>query len=566
MALRYYQKNAQAAVLQAWREGVRNVLLVSATGSGKTITTMDLARQLLPARGVVQAHRGELVAQLSVALAGAGVPHDLTCNKSTRRDIVDEQIETFGRSYYSPDAAWAVESVDTAIKRTARANVQYVITDEAHHVQQDNKWGRAVAAYENARALGVTASACRGDGGGLGVHHGGIYNHLVPGPGSAQMMAEGYLCAYAIKVAVPEGFNMQGVAIGSNGEYNQQQLHERIRGKGASIVGNAVEQYLLHAPGRLCICFAVDIEHAHELERRYRAAGVAAEVVTGLSTDRSGALRRFRRRETTVLINVDLFGEGFDVPACEVVQMCRPTASFALFLQMVGRALRLDIAKELHAIWESLTVEARLAYIAMSAKPQALVLDHVGNFVTEFRVGDAIHVGPPELFTGWDLNGRTKQRKPGDPIPLKMCLNKTCGLAYEAYHGSCPYCGHMPPAPPPASLPKEVAGNMYDFSPELLAQLRAEIARIDGAPRIPDGLSGAARVALVKKWHERQAAQKHLRDAIAIWAGSKRWQDDAANYRLFYYKFGVDVPTTLTLSASDAARLTEKVMKDATSN
>ena len=565
MKLRYYQKNAQRDVRAAWDAGCRAALLVSATGSGKTVTTMSLAAQLLPARGVVQAHRRELVGQLSLALAAAGVPHDLKCSRATQRAIVDEHYEHLGKCFYVPGSAWSVESVDTAIKRSARTSVQYVITDEAHHVQQKNKWGKAVAAYPHAFALGATASACRGDGAGLGLHEGGIYQHLVHGPGSAQLMREGYLCEYNIKVAVPDGFNMHGVTIGASGEYNQRQVKERIDSTGAAIIGNAVESYLQYAKNKLCICFAIDIEHARKLETSYRAARVAAEVVTGedLEADRSHALRRFRKRETMVLINVDLFGEGFDVPACEVVQMCRPTASFALFLQMVGRMLRLDIARELHAIWETLTIDARKMYIAMSAKPRALLLDHVGNMFTEYKIGNSVHMGPPELFNDWDLSGRTKQRREGDAIPQRICLNLACGVPYAAYLSACPKCGKIPPPPLPARAPREVAGNMYDYDPETLRQLREEIARIDGPPLIGASLTGHARTGAIKNWHERQTAQHHLREAIAAWAGKYRSNDDAANYRLFYYKFGVDVPTALTLGSGDAAKLTERVIRDA---
>src|SRR5258705_13728283 len=65
--------------------------------------------------------------------------------------------------------------------------------------------------------------------------------------------------------------------------------------------------------------------------------------------ERDAVIARFERGETLILSNVDLFSEGFDVPAIEAVLMLRPTKSLGLYLQMVGRALRPTVNKS-HAI------------------------------------------------------------------------------------------------------------------------------------------------------------------------------------------------------------------------
>ena len=563
MKLRSYQKKAQDDVLTAWAQPqCKNVLLVSATGSGKTVTAMDLARRLGPsARGVVQAHRAELVGQLSVALGRAGVPHALNCSTSTRRTIVEQHFHELGRSMFDPCAAWAVESVDTALRRSARADVNHVFTDEAHHVLAENKWGRAATVYENARFLGVTATPTRADGVGLGIHEGGLFQKLVHGPGSASLMAEGFLCEYAIKLAISEDFS--NVPIGANGEYLASAVGEKMRGgAGAKIVADAVATWLQHCEGKRTIVFATDIEHARDLDKKYRAAQVTSEVLTGEDTEerRVEVLRKFRAGQVLVLINVDLFGEGFDVPSCEVVQMCRPTASFSLFAQMVGRVLRLDIAPELHATWDEMPVSVRRAHIAASRKPRGLVIDHVGNFTTSYRVGELTHVGPPELFSQWTLDGRVKKRKPGDAVPTRLCVK--CGLPYEAYLDNCPSCGAAPPAPVSRSNPEHVAGCIVDYDPELLASLRAQIAHIDREPVLPVGLSGHAAHAAIARQQERRAAHHEMRNAIAWWAGLRAGRSDKENYRLFYYRFGLDVAQALALSAPDARKLIERIAND----
>ena len=94
-----------------------------------------------------------------------------------------------------------------------------------------------------------------------------------------------------------------------------------------SVVGDVVEHYKRLAMGKLGVTFASDVETATDIASRFRAEGVPAEVVSGKTPDhlRASILRRFKNREILQLVNVDLFGEGFDLPAIEVVSMARPT-------------------------------------------------------------------------------------------------------------------------------------------------------------------------------------------------------------------------------------------------
>lgn len=565
MQLRPYQTAMIEGVDSLWARGARNVLVRAPTGAGKTLCSMTLVAREAAAgvAGVVQAHRAELVAQLSCALAGAGVRHDLTVNSATRRAIVDQHLSKFGRSYFDPRSPWSVESVDTAIKRRPRDGVKLVVVDEAHHCASGNKWVRGVNMYEDAKVLGFTATPCRTDGQGLNRASGGIFDAMVDGPHTAELMREGYLCEYDIKVAVPADLHLEGVAVSASGELNMTQAAAAMHAS-SSIVGDAVDAYLKHCPGKLCICFAVDIEHAREITRKYLAAGVMASMLSGShsETERAAVLGQFARGDLRVLVNVDLFGEGFDVPGVEVVQMCRPTASFSLFTQQVGRALRVAVAPEVARGWAEMGADARRAAIAASAKPRALILDHVGNMLRTYKVGDTEHVGPPEMFVGWSLDGRTKRRSAGDAIPTRTCTG--CFMPFERYYGACPFCGLPVPAPEPGSVPAHVDGNMYDYAPELLAQMRAEVARVDGPPLLPAGLSGPAKMAATARWNERQQGQQALRATIALWAGapSRTGRPDADLQREFYLRFGVDVLGAMALGAAAAEELRLRVMEN----
>lgn len=560
--LRANQQKLQDECVQAWEKGARCVMPLMATGGGKTLVTAKTIKDRCSnGRGIVQAHRSELVGQLSLSLAGEGIEHDLTCSKSVQRQIIDNQLDKFGRSFYRPDADWSVESVDTAIRRDAKRGITHVFQDEGHHVLRSNKWGRSLARYPDAKWMLPTATAGRADGMGLGSHTDGYVDALIPGPNSATLMADGFLVTYEILTPTASDLDMTGVSINAEGDFNKKETAKRVKAS-TRIVGDAVAHYIEHAAGRLCIVFAVDIEHATTLLHAYQARGVAAELVTGEDLDsvRLGALKRFENRKTHVLINVDLFGEGTDVPGVEVVQMCRPTASFPLFCQQVGRMLRLDISPFLMSIWDTLPVAERLQYIAASRKPKALLIDHVGNIHRTFRICDLEYAGPPEGFNGWSLERRgTRASAKSETIPSRMCLE--CYQPYERIFDSCPFCGAEAPLPTQRGGPDQVDGSLQWYDPNALQELRNKIAYQDGGP--PSfGFLGDAAGAARANWQHRINAQHELRAAIAWWAGHHAGASDEQNYKRFWFTFGITVPQAAALGASEAKALQAKIEAD----
>ncbi|HWI05785.1 MAG TPA: hypothetical protein VNT52_18405, partial [Acidimicrobiales bacterium] len=257
------------------------------------------------------------------------------------------------------------------------------------------------------------------------------------------------------------------------------------------------------------------------------------------------------------LVNVDLFGEGFDLPAIEVVSFARPTESWALYCQQFGRALRLMIDPALHPVWDSLTDAQRLAYIAASGKPVAIILDHVGNVIR--------HMGPPDKRIEFTLDRRERRSsKPSDAIPLRDCLNVECLKPYERVYKCCPYCGHYP-EPVERSGPEFVDGDLFEYSPELLAHMRGEIDRIDGAAVMPYGAPYPVQLAVNKRHEERKEAQAALRLAMSWWYA---WQeclgrpDIEEAYRRFYLTYGIDTAAAQALGAADALKLRARICEE----
>lgn len=559
--LRPFQAELESRIYQAWQAGARVVCGVLPTGGGKTVLFSKILHDQSAAT-VAVAHRAELVTQISLALARNGVRHRVIGPSTLQRACNALHMAEVGRSFYDPGARVAAAGVDTLIRRDVSNDswfraVGLVVEDEGHHVLRENKWGQAFDMFPNAHGLIVTATPTRADGKGLGRHADGIADALVCGPSMRDLINAGYLTDYRI-VAPASDIDYSSVPVGASGELSMPKLRDAVHASNR-IVGDVVSSYLKFARGKLGVTFAVDVEAATEIAAAYRTAGVPAEIVSAKTPDalRFAILRRFRARELLQLVNVDLFGEGFDLPAIEVVSMVRKTESYSLFCQQFGRALRLMIPAEWASRWDNTNDDQRRQLIAASGKPKALIIDHVGNVARH---------GLPDAPREWSLDRRQRRARAvnDDVIPLRTCLNEECLAVYERFRKACPECGQVH-VYPERTAPAHVDGDLIELDPAVLAALRGEIERIDGAPVIPRSLAGTPAQGAVMRVHgERQAAQTTLRAAIALWAGWQRHQgrDDSETYRRFFFAFGVDVATAMTLNTAGAEDLRARIQND----
>jgi len=541
--LRPYQAAQHDEILTAWRSGARYVLATAPTGAGKTVLFSVLLAEHVGAACVI-AHRQELVAQISLSLAAVGVRHSIIGPHSVVKLICRLHQREFGQSFYDPAAKIAVAGVDTLIRRRADLSrwcdqVTLWVLDEAHHPLKDNKWGQAVAMFPNARGLGVTATPCRADGKGLGAHADGIFELLLEGPSMRELITQGYLSDYTI-FCPPNDLDLTSVErSNATGDFKHKQLVTQVRR--SHLTGDVVQHYLKHAKGRLGVTFATDVESAHNLAAEYIRAGVPTAAVSAKTPerDRHELIRRFRDGALRQLVNVDLFGEGFDLPALEVVSMARPTHSFPLYTQQFGRGLRL-----------------------FEGKGRAIIIDHVGNV--------ARHKGPPDKPRVWTLDRRESRRRGAldpDVIPLRVCVE--CTQPFEAVLRVCPNCSAAY-TPARRDGPQFVDGDLIELDAATLAAMRGEIARIDEpAQNVADranraGAPGIVAASQAKQHRKRQEAQHSLRALIDMYAEAQRarGREDSEAYRRFWYRYGVDVMSAQALGRPEAETLACKILGD----
>jgi len=566
--LRAYQKHLYDGCKQGWDAGRKVQMPVCATGSGKTHIMMHAAREhiAVPRRlpGVLgSAHRGALIAQMSNTFAGAGIPHDIVGSQSLIRTIVSEHMENYGRTFYNPRSIVKVASVDTLPNRHDLRNwlstVGLGLGDEGHHYLAENKWGRAYNLVNpEANWMLPTATPDRADGRGLGREASGIVDDLVVGVTMQWLIDNGFLTNFQIRAPMPKDLDLSDVTLSENGEYNQQKVRKAVH-RSAKIVGDIVDTYIRYTPGKMGICFAVDIEHAEKIVKEFNAKGVSCALIDGTMPEevRRPIMRKYKAGEIKVLVNVDLFGEGFDLPAVEVVIFGRPTASYALYAQQFGRALRLLLEKAYLENWDAYTVMQRLQLIAASRKPIAYIHDHVGN-VIHFN-------GPPTVERDWSLEDRKGKRSgPSDAEPYRTCLEPTCNQPYNRFLPECPYCRTVPPPPAERSLPQHVDGDLTLYTPEMLQSMfgvtTAEQAfqiKPSSFCAVAQGISHEARIATMRRHEEKMREQQALANLMQfVMPANKSLQE---NMRRFHHRYGVDMVKARLLGAKETAELNNKI-------
>lgn len=339
VVLRDYQLEAIRGVYSAFKNGNQRVLLQLPTGAGKTSTFCQIVKDFRLKRPdqkvLLIAHRKELIDQMHDRLVLFGL----------------ESIPAYGGRTKSPNFPVQCTSVQTLTRCRENefpTDVGLIVCDESHHSVADG-YLKVFERYSSALVLGVTATPCRTDGKGLD----GVFQELIIGPTPRKLINDGYLSKY--RAFVGKSANLQGVKT-HGGDYQIGQLADRAME--ADILGDLIENWHRLAFGKKTIVFAINCNHSLEIVRRYLARGIKAEHIDAKtpSLARKAILSRFKSGETTVLCNVGIITEGFDVPDCEVIQLARPTKSLSLYLQMVGRGLR-----------------------PASGKEYALILDHAQN-------------------------------------------------------------------------------------------------------------------------------------------------------------------------------------------
>lgn len=541
--LRPHQVDAVERVTECWRAGDKDVCLVLPTGAGKTRVMAEFAR-LETGITLIVAHRKELVSQIALAVATQKVKHRFIAQKSAIKFSTSQQMKKLGHSYFVPAANVIIASAQTLVNAKYERwhdEVSLYMTDEGHHLIKGSTWGKCREKFKNARGLCVTATPIRADGKGLGRHASGYVDSMIVGPSMRELIKLNYLADYDLVIEETD-LDLAMVEISkTTGDYSKPQLNKAV--SESRIVGDSVETWLKYAKDRLTVVFAVSVESSEELAEEFRQHGIKAEAISAKNSDeeRASILDRFEKRKTLVLVNCDLFGEGFDAPAIECCMMDRPTESYSLFCQQFGRALRYVPGK------------------------RALIIDKVGNIRRFMARGFPL----PDNHYHWSLDDAEKKSagKSEDTESVTTCTNiPSCGFPYPSDLACCPYCGEVP-IKTERKGPPRVEGNLTLLTPEELEELRSALIDTSRDPNsvkemmLKAGAPTVAAMGAAKNIRLLNEAQNNLRESIAVWAGRQRDNGLSAEEAMkkFYKTFGIDIMTAQSLNRKEAERLNETI-------
>ena len=323
-----YQEDMKERIEKALRLH-RSVMAQMPTGTGKTYLLTAVIDSFVsnnPMEKVwIVAHRRELVSQ------------------------IDETVRKF-HSYSASNTSSLLSSVKAmSILWLMRHYDEIeevpgmIVIDEAHHAlakTYKEMWER----FPKAKFLGLTATPCRLNGKGFT----DLFDVLVQSWDVPEFISKGRLATYDFVSIKSDSVTQRLIDSlqkrGADGDYQNKEM-DMLLNKKPSIerLYRSLEEY---GKGRKGIVYAINISHAQKITKLYQENGVKAIAIDSKTpaTERQQDIEAFKKGDIQVLVNVDIFSEGFDCPDVEFVQLARPTLSLAKYLQMVGRGLR--VAKE----------------------------------------------------------------------------------------------------------------------------------------------------------------------------------------------------------------------------
>lgn len=338
--LRPYQQKAKQEIFGAW-DKFNNVMFQMPTGTGKTrlFTSIikDINEYSIQNREAVKiliiAHRTELIDQIDDSLKKYAIPHNVIAGgvkKNWRLPVNVASIQTITHP--------------NNIDKAKQLDVQFIIIDEAHHAKA-RTYKKLWELFPKSKKLGVTATPWR-------MNHSGfkdLFQKLILSMPVKEFIKKGYLSPYkyfSLKDDSDIQTTIDHIELDQFGEYKENSMEQMMDiGK---IRAQLLNSYLALAEGKKGIIYAININHAKHISKEYEDAGynvVAIDSKTP-SKERRELVTKFKRGDIDIIVNVDIFSEGFDCPDIEFIQLARPTRSLVKYLQQVGRGLRKVEGKE----------------------------------------------------------------------------------------------------------------------------------------------------------------------------------------------------------------------------
>ena len=336
-SLRYYQFENKLKIYNEW-QNCKSVMLQMPTGTGKTRLFVSIVNDILACRmhdGIIPSvllmvHRKELVNQIAETLASYGLEYGII------------QAGTEEDRYCHIQVA-SVQSLVRRLQRWGKVRFEFVIIDEAHHTPSPT-YMKILDTFSDSKLLGVTATPHRLDY--WGFAH--IFDKLIVSPDPMEFIKSGFLSNYDYYSVPPECpivDEINAIPI-EKGDFAEDYLLGLL--DCGSIRAQVVDSYMKYGCGKKAIVYTINKAHNKHLCEEYQKRGISAVTIDcdTPQSERKQLLDEFKKGKIRIICNVNILSEGFDCPDVEVIQITRPTYSLSMYLQQVGRGLRVFPGKD----------------------------------------------------------------------------------------------------------------------------------------------------------------------------------------------------------------------------
>ena len=348
MKLFDYQKDMVMRIEKAFRL-YRSVMAQMPTGTGKTVVLASVVESFLgehPLKSVwIVAHRRELVSQIQETIERVFSNRLAEKEDGSSDNLIEKPLDSSLFTLRSSlikamSIQWLARHYDEIGEEPGM-----IVIDEAHHAlakTYKEMWER----FPKAKFLGLTATPCRLNGKGFI----DLFDVLVQSWSVPEFISKGRLATYDFVSIKSNGVTQRLIDSlqkrGADGDYQNKEM-DMLLNKRPSIerLYRSFEEY---GKDRKGIVYAINISHAKKIVELYQEHGIKAVAIDSKTpaAERQADIETFKKGDIQVLVNVDIFSEGFDCPDVEFVQLARPTLSLAKYLQMVGRGLRVAKGKK----------------------------------------------------------------------------------------------------------------------------------------------------------------------------------------------------------------------------
>lgn len=336
-SLRFYQFENKLKIYNEW-QNCKSVMLQMPTGTGKTRLFVSIVNDILSCRmhnGVIPSvlllvHRKELVSQIAETLASYGLEYGIIQAGVAESRFCHIQVAS-------------VQSLVRRLQRWGRIRFEFVIIDEAHHTPSPT-YMKILDTFSDSKLLGLTATPHRLDY--WGFAH--IFDKLIVSPDPMEFIKSGFLSNYDYYSVPPECpivDEINAIPI-EKGDFAEDSLIRLL--DCGSIRSQVVDSYMKYGCGKKAIVYTINKAHNKHLCEEYQKRGINAVTIDcdTPQSERKQLLDEFKKGKIQIICNVHILSEGFDCPDVEVVQITRPTYSLSMYLQQVGRGLRVFPGKD----------------------------------------------------------------------------------------------------------------------------------------------------------------------------------------------------------------------------